>query len=387
MRKRIAWILAAALVLLCGCSGRQQELETAQAELEAAKQEVAELQLLVSDQQQIQRTLEEENAALKTELSDLGAQIDQLAQDFYDLTSLKPAEKICVVGTMTTALSDGEQLYIDASLLGGPFAEAYCREQNGTDYVQLEYACQRLGLYQGETPEGVRLVAWQKHPEPSVEGRTVPVLMYHAVSDEIWGQEDLFVSPADLEIQLRYLEREGYETIWFEDLAHLEDYEKPILLTFDDGYEDNYLEMLPLLQKYQAKVTIFVIGSMLNGRQYFMNAEQVREMVDSGLVSIQSHTYSHHKLSELSESEIRSELENSRTAIAAVTGELPYVISYPNGGRTDFVLSAARELYSFGVSTEEGFFVTGAARVDIPRYKVWRETSLQEFADILEQAQ
>ena len=71
-----------------------------------------------------------------------------------------------------------------------------------------------------------------------------------------------------------------------------EDYEKPVILTFDDGYDDNYTELFPLLQKYNAKATIFVIPKAI-GTPHKMTAEQIYELSRSGLVSIQSHTYSH----------------------------------------------------------------------------------------------
>ena len=91
-----------------------------------------------------------------------------------------------------------------------------------------------------------------------------------------------------MEEQLRYLVDNGYEPIWFSDLAELEQYEKPVILTFDDGYDDNYTELLPLLRKYNVKATVFMIADAM-GMQHKMTEEQVREMADSGLVSIQSH--------------------------------------------------------------------------------------------------
>ena len=62
---------------------------------------------------------------------------------------------------------------------------------------------------------------------PSSAGVRVPVLMYHAVGDDCWGEESLFVKPEELEKQLQYLSENGYETIFFEDLSHIEQYEKP----------------------------------------------------------------------------------------------------------------------------------------------------------------
>lgn len=58
--------------------------------------------------------------------------------------------------------------------------------------------------------------------------------------------------------QLQYLWDNGYEPIFFSDLTHLEDYDKPVLLTFDDGYIGNYTELYPLLQEYNMKATIFI---------------------------------------------------------------------------------------------------------------------------------
>lgn len=95
---------------------------------------------------------------------------------------------------------------------------------------------------------------------PSRAGVRAPVLMYHAVGDDCWGEESLFVKPEELEKQLQYLSENGYETIFFEDLSHIEQYEKPVLLTFDDGYDDNAETLLPLLQKYGMKATVFLIA-------------------------------------------------------------------------------------------------------------------------------
>ena len=53
--------------------------------------------------------------------------------------------------------------------------------------------------------------------------------MYHAVGNDCWGEESLFVKPEELEKQLQYLSENGYETIFFEDLAHIEQYEKPVM--------------------------------------------------------------------------------------------------------------------------------------------------------------
>lgn len=122
---------------------------------------------------------------------------------------------------------------------------------------------------------------------PSETGISVPIFMYHAVGNDCWGEESLFVKPEELEKQLQYLSENGYETIFFEDLAHIEQYEKPVMLTFDDGYDDNNTNLLPLLQKYGMKATIFLIAGDV-GKRHKLTREQISELVQSGLVSIQA---------------------------------------------------------------------------------------------------
>ena len=112
---------------------------------------------------------------------------------------------------------------------------------------------------------------------PSEIGRQVPVLMYHAVGDDCLGEEHLFVRPAELEQQLQYLSENGYETIFFEDLAHLERYEKPVILTFDDGYDDNYTLLLPLLPGAVCMLMSLIIEPVF--REY--TAEQGDENTDA----------------------------------------------------------------------------------------------------------
>ena len=93
------------------------------------------------------------------------------------------------------------------------------------------------------------------------EGYSVPVLMYHYVTDDVaplGTQKALAVSPETMEEYLKYLVDNGYDPIWFEDLEHVDEYDKPVILTFDDGHEDNYSELFPLLKKYNVKATFFV---------------------------------------------------------------------------------------------------------------------------------
>ncbi len=208
----------------------------------------------------------------------------------------------------------------------------------------------------------------------------VPVLMYHAVSDNCWGYSELFVSPSNMEAQLKYLVENGYDPIWFEDLAHLEDYDKPVILTFDDGYDDNYTELFPLLQKYNVKATIFVIAKDTVGIAHKLTEEQIREMSDSGLVSIQSHGYSHNYMDAMDEETLEYELTESKKIIARITGKTPYVLCYPTGKYSNLTLEVGERHYNFGLKMVGGMYDTGDDPFLVSRYYVARSTDLYAFA-------
>lgn len=219
------------------------------------------------------------------------------------------------------------------------------------------------------------------------QGVNVPVLMYHAVSDDIWSSiDELFVSPSDMEAQLAYIVDNGYDAIWFEDLSHLEDYDKPVILTFDDGYEDNYTNLFPLLQKYHVKATIFVIGSAPNNQQHMATEKQIREMSTSGLVSIQSHSYTHPDLDGLGYDETKYELEQSKKIITRIAGKEPIVLCYPTGKYNDYTLQLGPDYYMFGIKMNGGLYNTSANPFLVNRYYVSRYTDLYSFAAYLSAA-
>lgn len=287
-------------------------------------------------------------------------------------------ELYCADETEWAALADileaAKPLNTDAQMLAGVETIRF----QAQDYVPLADVAQRLGLEWGEAPDGLRYLAKRQTIGQIPEGWNVPVLMYHAVGDEIWGYSDLFVSEAGMEEQLQYLQENGYEPIWFSDLAHIEDYEKPVILTFDDGYDDNYTVLYPLLEKYQAKATIFVIGNAM-GSIHKMTQAQVYELAASGLVSIQSHTYTHGNLSAMDESALRQEMERSNAALAAATGQIPYVLCYPEGKYSHLTMDVAKDYYTFALRMDGWTYQTGMDPYQVPRSFVSRRITLPDY--------
>lgn len=249
-------------------------------------------------------------------------------------------------------------------------------------YLPVEPVCQGMNISLFHDEERSHLyctpgiIGWEVP-----QGINVPVLMYHAVSDDIWSSApELFVSPDDMDAQIAYLMDNGYDPIHFEDLAHLEDYDKPVILTFDDGYMDNYTELYPILQKFNCKATIFVVTGSLDYGAHSMTWAAAREMHDSGLVSIQSHTYSHAMMDEVDEAEMQKQLWWSKLAITRYVGREPFVLCFPSGRYTAATREMTMEYYRFGIAMVGGMYTTGEDVSQVDRYYVSRYTTMDEFA-------
>ena len=134
----------------------------------------------------------------------------------------------------------------------------------------------------------------------------VPIIMYHSLA----GTEgSTSISGAEFEADLRYLREHGYQALTLSDLVNFVYHgtplpEKPIVLTFDDGYYNNYSIGLPLIRAYDMPIVISVIGvhteiwsetPATDLKHGHVTWEQIREMVETGLVEIANHTWDLHK--------------------------------------------------------------------------------------------
>ena len=210
-------------------------------------------------------------------------------------------------------------------------------------------------------------------------GVRVPVLMYHGVGDDCWTSPTLFTSPDDLRAQLAWLLDNGFTPIFFEDLKHADAIEKPVLLTFDDSFRDNYTELFPILKEYGVKATLFVIQGTV-GWDANLSAAQLREMLASGLVRAECHTQYHYFLDELSDEQLIEELCWSKAALTKLTGRIPCAIAYPAGREDARAVAICRREYRFGVKMGGPVYVTGEDPFFVHRIAVPRGISLGEFA-------
>lgn len=194
---------------------------------------------------------------------------------------------------------------------------------------------------------------------------SVPVLMYHHVRP---GGGMIGCTPENFEDQLRWLKKEGYKSLTLDEFAqHLDGKAqgKAVLITFDDGYLDNWVYAFPLLQKYQFKATIFLVTSWLHhgpvrpvmGQENVPNCPEHREceelidagrsdeviarwseveaMRESGLIEFHSHTHTHTRWdlmpAEAKNDRMQWELEQSRLCLQKELGEVSQHLCWPQG--------------------------------------------------------
>ncbi|HCW52991.1 MAG TPA: polysaccharide deacetylase [Clostridium sp.] len=192
------------------------------------------------------------------------------------------------------------------------------------------------------------------------DDRGIPVIGYHSIGYDPTGKNPLVVSPEKFKEQLQKLVEKGYTTLTMEQVQNYLINDNPIpaksvLLTFDDGYEDNYTNAFPILKEFNMNATIFVIPGYLDGGVY-LSRDQVKEMSSSGLIDIESHTYSHKRLNELSYNEQLKELVSSKKALSDLIGKEVTAIAYPEGLYNDDTLKAVAEAgYKTGFTIDRGY--------------------------------
>lgn len=188
----------------------------------------------------------------------------------------------------------------------------------------------------------------------------VPILTYHKVSpDPRAGGLGLRVRPHDFDWQMRYLKENGYHSV---DLGAVVNHfksgtelpEKPIVITFDDGYQNNYLYAYPILKKYGFTATIFVATGTVGGINEFDYAKniqpknamltwgQIKEMKNNG-ITIGAHTIDHVHLTEVSQSEARRQISRSKDVLEKELGQEIKYFCYPYGDYNQAVADIVEE--------------------------------------------
>ena len=201
----------------------------------------------------------------------------------------------------------------------------------------------------------------------------IPVLMYHRVTDgkPAGTKHGIYVTQFEFERQLAHLKRTGGSTtITFADAKAIEEGtriipKRPVILTFDDGYEDNYTHAFPLLKKYSFSAVIFLIGNpairtnawdATNGEPEarLMSDAQIKEMAAYG-IEFGAHSLNHKKLTEIPLSNAKHEIEQSKFAIEKRLGSPIISFAYPYGKLNEELKGIVKGAgFHFGIASYSG---------------------------------
>lgn len=195
----------------------------------------------------------------------------------------------------------------------------------------------------------------KQKPPFKEKGQGVPVLMYHSIACE--EGNPVRVPEEKFKEQMKYLKDNGYTTL---TLSELYDYlmkdtpipEKSLVLTFDDGYVDNYKSAYPILKEYGFKGTVFVITSLIDKDDSYLTSEQIKEMQENGM-DIESHTVNHEHLKDLNYEEQLSTLKDSKEFLENILNKEVRYIAYPYGEYNEDTLKAVKDAgYIMGFTTD-----------------------------------
>ena len=202
----------------------------------------------------------------------------------------------------------------------------------------------------------------------------VLILEYHKVND--WSEDSYTVKPEDFAAQMDELRAQGYETISILDFLRAKKGkqtlpEKAVIVTLDDGYKDNYTDMLPIMESRGMKATVFMVTNDI-GLPGYLTWDMLRDMQNRG-IEIGSHTANHLPLTEMSPADAREEVQLSKTLLEWNGIKTIFGLSYPNGKYKDFMPQMLKEAeYLAAVTGDAGLntFETNPYllhRINIPR--------------------
>lgn len=236
--------------------------------------------------------------------------------------------------------------------------------------------------------------AWWK---PAIDWKCPRVLMYHMVREHIDGAKfnKLRVTPAEFDKQVAWMKAQGFHFVTMRELQQNwgKHPEKTVAITFDDGYLDNLENAYPILEKYQAKATIYVVvdrhdrdwstykkahhNSGELAREPKLNDEQVRLLANSGLVEIGSHTMTHANLDKLTDEECLHELAESKQQLEQMIEQPVTSFAYPFGIYSQRDVELAKQAgYQNAVTTKEGIDAQQPDFMQLQRIKISGKDSM-----------
>ncbi len=225
----------------------------------------------------------------------------------------------------------------------------------------------------------------KKHP------RAIPVLMYHKIPiKDIQSQHKIYVLKTDFEKHLQFFQKKGFKTLTFSQLEKFKKGEidfqtfpdKPLILTFDDGYRDNLENASPLLQKYGFKAQIFLLADPeIQNNSWDASADEPSHEIVSGAdrqawkqsaFEIGSHGFSHKKITQMTAEQALAELRNSKASLEKEFGTPVNVFAFTYGDTNRKMAELADQAgYAYAVNTDTGGFLIEESPWEIFRVNIF----------------
>lgn len=178
----------------------------------------------------------------------------------------------------------------------------------------------------------------------------VPILLYHHIQDLPGDASDSLrrwtLTPAQFVEHMDWVAQQGFDVITMAQMnEHLNHGAPlpahPIILTFDDGWKDNYTAVLPVLRKYRFPATFFITTESV-GHSAFVTWEELKAMSEQGM-DIQAHSVTHPHLTKLKDEAARREIEDSKKVIESRLGTAVVVFAYPFGNYSEKIISMVKD--------------------------------------------
>lgn len=212
----------------------------------------------------------------------------------------------------------------------------------------------------------------------------IPILIYHSICAD-YPDNSLMVAPELFNEQMAWLNDNGFTTMSLEEVY--EAFEtgkvpvKPVAITFDDGYADNYTEAYPILKEYGMKATFFIITNNTDKDGYYMSTDMLKEMKEHGM-EIENHTAYHFELGGASLADQKMTIEDGKEFLKENIGVDSKFLCYPAGKYDDTTVSLDAQLgIKAAVTTEYGFASINDGLYTLKRVRI-SPMSMDSFSSI-----
>mgnify|MGYP003439152040 FL=1 len=207
---------------------------------------------------------------------------------------------------------------------------------------------------------------WWRIPQSN---KKVRVLMYHSISEHVGKEKHnkWRVKPKDFEKQMNWFYKNNWKSFTISELVKLDEIpKKSFVVTFDDGFEDNFLNAFLILKKYNFKATIYLVPNQKTNHweekntsvlSNLLNNEQILQMQNSGLIEFGSHTLSHVNLSTINDEQLLNELKKSKEEVEKITNQECEAFAYPYGKFDDNIVNSVKRVgYKNATVVKRGLF-------------------------------